>query len=496
MPLKGQLQYGDFKFPENYTHSIEISPWYAEDGKSQKGYQATLTVNFFLYDRVVNPDPFEAPVEAQIESSKKDNAVFSARKILLTPRLHLIVNDTGIASTIAPFDIITGSGLVILGLSGTTTNINTANIYGDADHGPLPLGLSIDPVVGTNAAKCVWTCSFKYECVSSFIRPKGALIEINYKTGFEVDMHGRTTIVHEGLYAITSYEMLLPDPEKQVLEEIANLRIKTPPGFVINGKTVTISENREKCYFRCELQEMQSSNVTIFPAVKIDARHQVKSGLFAKAQDGAGFCTWKNKLDATVYLISGYKPIDAYAVFLFLLLQKTSYDAADSRTQKEFPFPTLLFATDEVTQVDPKEKEGVTFLTSLTMTESIYDSVHSFSAEWIITVNIDQLLFKSGLFRQITSQPIRFGSTFVPWVPEEGSPYVKDPSLTEENRSSQQKLELELFEYSILYNDRFTEESTTPHDRGEYSDSFRVFKGKADKLNILLSQINNYYFIN
>jgi hypothetical protein len=420
----GRLQYGEYIFPENFTHTLHSRPWYGDDGVSVKGVECVLTVDWFIYDRTHDSEPFEKNNRSQ----SVERQVVVMRESLLTPRLNLIFLNTGVAgSGRQSFELGRIPPSIILGIdddsilpSEVLGNALDQAAYVDADHGPLPQELKIEPVLGSGAAKCSWTCLFKYvpckpclEPFSSFFKKP---IEFNYRQSFEIDYNSRTTIIYDGYYSFGP-NVLCPFDSSTgeyrgsfTIERLLALGLKVPVGFELISHNQTISETENKVFFRVEFSEVNSNNPYIHPAIKIDGRHQAKSGVFNNPMQGSGYCTWLNKLDATITLRPGFLSSDAFYVFLFILMQKTRYRKDTAFDLRQLPFPTQLMA--EMGNVDTKEHEGISILTSLTITEGLYDNTHTFSAEWLLTANLNQLLAQSGLFKHIANKP---HDDKVPW---------------------------------------------------------------------------------
>jgi hypothetical protein len=481
----GRLQYGEYIFPENFTHTLHSRPWYGDDGMSVKGVECVLTVDWFIYERAIDAAPF--PVNTLNQTIEQQ--VTYIRQSLLTPRLHLIFLDTGVAGSgnkNPGFNAAELPPAVILGTDSSApinSNVNQA-VYIEADSGPLPQELKIEPVLGSGAVKCSWTCLFKYiPCrTNRSFNPDLDLIEFNYRQSFEVDYNARTTILYDGYYSFIDSVARLESGRDVTrvgrrIEDLLALGIKAPIGFELTNHNQTISETENKVFFRVEFAEINSNNPYIPPAIKIDGRHQAKSGMFNNPMQGSGYLTWLNKLDTTITLRPGFQSSDAFYIFLFILMQKTRYRKDAAFDLRQLPFPTQLMA--EMASADTKEDEGVSILTSLTITEGLYDNTHTFSAEWLLTANLNQLLAQSGLFKHIANKP---HANLVPWnvddkkVPPD--PYIED-SLDEAERF--QKSEEEWEHYAEHVNSVYPSFEKTPGASRKIPLSYTTFTSIGGK---------------
>jgi hypothetical protein len=420
MPAVGLLQYGNYIFPENFTHTVNTRPWYGTDQRSVKGTECVLTVEFIVYDKT-NLEGNYPSLEVELET---------IRKQLGTPRLNLIIKATGWANS--GNSLVTGQPDVILGANGGAVGSLAspgAMVSGDLNNGPLPQGLVISPIAGINAAKCSWTCSFWYTSCVTGRANAGSLLEYSYTSAFEVSTTGRTKITYAGVYSFSGSNIT------QTVSTIANrnqLHIQPyiPPGFELLSQSHYINETGEQVSFRFDIQEIASENPYFPFTVNLNGRHQAKSSFFQKdAMSGAGFVTWDNKLDMTVTLAPSVHPRYAYEVFLWVLMQRsklyfTPVSGASSQPQlstaKAYDFPssiTFPAATVNVPRV---------ILKDILITEGLYANTHSFTTSWCSICTLNDLLFRSGLFKYVTNNSDK------PWnktTPPAFSSYQYDSSV-------------------------------------------------------------------
>ena len=324
----------------------------------------TLSYNGYTFDGATR---IEVQTEFLMEDARRSVKV---QKITLTVRA-VIANDSTSGDLDA--DILnirkrlgeSGRQLRFTGKGfGDDLNVNVGTVK-DVEHGPDPIILSWTPLGDDKAAEIVWQVSVVIPVTLDNPRYRG-IMSINWGLSYLINQHGSTTRTLAGHIEIAMNKVGqdTADAYRQHFEP-------QPLDGFSRQQTWTITPDQKRCAFQIVDTQIPSPNAYPPRITAIDGTHRI-------SWNRGNAATVQNSMTATITPEAGLTGTQAWAVFLTLFSQRTSYQ---------------------------RSRRRAVFLNSVDVEEDIFGRPQSFRVGWWNLVPVSELFGNlaadAGLWRPI-----------------------------------------------------------------------------------------------
>lgn len=363
-------------FPTTGKHKISSKAVYAEDNVNIKYYENTLTINAIIYYDLAVLDDVEAEADR-------------IRNILTTPRLMLKMYPTGV------------------GYKGTINGRTPANgDITDVGAGPLPILVSVEPVVTNAAISIEWSVIFYTpECLMTFPYFENLPRILSFSSSLDVNVD------ENGIFSFTKdwiINFASPVQATNTVVSALNFLIRdswTAPnhGGTFIGLKKDIKTKLSRDYRSVQLVVTYSDPGTdspLFPyIVNADASDEMSSSRTGSAgKYGKGFVLWNRKISATYTVPPGVHKAWAWLAFKQLLKDRF-------RNLKVLGAAKKIINPDVPNNAknDDATSKNWYLLLSIKIKNSIYSRSIYFEFDYVVTTELATLWSRSLMLARANS---------------------------------------------------------------------------------------------
>lgn len=355
----GTLEYNGVEF-NLYSCKISGHPVLDDAGRTVKYVEWTIEVEAKVFSNILGLTSFVR--------SPTDTKITTLRRQLTEIGKEFHLESKG-------FGILWVNG----GSSGSVPDVNW---------GPIPKVITWVPVGNDKAAHITWQCTVHVpECVTP--RHQG-IMSFVWETGFDIDIHGWTTLNHKGTIEIANNRNSNGDVLDNVDRYRSFAKREVLPGFQRIQQNYSPSKNHSRLDFHMVDKEIPvplPNDVTI-----ANIRHRISSGL------NKGFAIWGGSIGGSIVMKAGETKEQSWDRFNLILRDRLGLTKSKLKN------------LDMVKKKSGGKKEGTLMLTSVEIDEEVFGISSEFNVGYsIVGANLSNILEVSGLWKPIE------GTSFNSW---------------------------------------------------------------------------------